>query len=63
MSYTKLLYHVAFRTKYGKNTIAEQHEKELYAHIMGIIKKNAIKRLVLRKNTANCLIFDFNLLR
>jgi DNA-binding XRE family transcriptional regulator len=29
MSYTKLLYHVVFRTKHGKNTISEQHEKEL----------------------------------
>jgi len=38
MSYTKLLYHIVFRTKYGKNTIPEQHEKELYAYMMGIIK-------------------------
>jgi hypothetical protein len=33
MSYTKLLYHIVFRTKHGKNTIPEQHEKELYAYI------------------------------
>jgi valyl-tRNA synthetase len=38
MSYTKLLYHAVFRTKYGKNTINETHEKELYAYIMGIVK-------------------------
>ncbi len=38
MSYTKLLYHIVFRTKYGKNTIPEQHENELYAYMMGIIK-------------------------
>ena len=38
MSYTRLLYHIVFRTKYGKNTIPEQHEKELYAYMMGIIK-------------------------
>jgi len=47
MSYTKLLYHVVFRTKYGKNTISEQHEKELYGYIMGIItnKKSKLYRI------------------
>ena len=47
MSYTKLLYHVVFRTKYGKNTIPEQHEKELYAYILGIInnKKSKLYRI------------------
>jgi hypothetical protein len=39
MSYTKFLYHIVFRTKYGKNTIPEKYEKELYAYIMGIFLK------------------------
>ncbi len=43
MSYTNLLYHIVFRTKRGKDTIPEQHEKELYAYIMGIIKNKKSK--------------------
>lgn len=43
MSYTRLLYHIVFRTKYGKPTIPEAHEKELYAYIMGIIKNKKSK--------------------
>ncbi len=38
MSYTKLLYHIIFRTKRSEQTINEMHEKELYAYIMGFIK-------------------------
>ena len=47
MSYTKLLYHIVFRTKYGKNTIPEQYEKELYAYMIGIIKnkKSSLYRI------------------
>ncbi len=47
MSYTKFLYHIVFRTKYGKNTIPEQHEKELFGYIMGIItnKKSKLYRI------------------
>jgi len=47
MSYTRLLYHIVFRTKHGKNTIPEQHEKELYAYMMGIIsnKKSKLYRI------------------
>ena len=47
MSYTRLLYHIVFRTKSGKNSIPEQHEKELYAYIMGIInnKKSKLYRI------------------
>jgi len=43
MSYTRLLYHIVFRTKYSKNTIPAEHEKELYAYIMGIIKNKKSK--------------------
>jgi len=43
MSYTRLLYHIVFRTKQSKNTIPEQHDKELYAYIMGVIKNKKSK--------------------
>jgi putative transposase len=43
MSYTQLLYHIVFRTKKSENTIPEQHERELYAYIMGIINKKKSK--------------------
>ncbi len=47
MSYTRLLYHIVFRTKRSKNTIQEEHEKELYAYIMGITnnKKSKLYRI------------------
>ena len=38
MSYTRLLYHIVFRTKYSIPAISIQHEKELYGYIWGIIK-------------------------
>ncbi len=38
MSYTRLLYHIVFRTKESQKTINEKHEKELYAYILGFIK-------------------------
>jgi len=37
MSYTNLVYHIVFRTYRSENTIVEEHEKELYAYIMGIV--------------------------
>lgn len=43
MSYTKLLYHAVFCTRYRKNTIPEIHKKELYAYIMGIINNRKSK--------------------
>ncbi len=47
MSYTRLLYHIVFRTRNSKNSIPEQHEKELYTYIMGIInnKKSKLYRI------------------
>ena len=47
MSYTRLLYHIVFRTKNGKNTIPEQYSAELYGYIMGIInnKKSKLYRI------------------
>jgi len=58
MSYTKLLYHIVFRTKYGKNTIPEQHEKELYAYILGIVnnKKSKLYRIGGTENHLHLLI-------
>jgi putative transposase len=41
--YIKHLYHIVFRTKISKNTISEQHEKELYANIMGIVNNKMSK--------------------
>ena len=38
MSYTQSIYHIVFRTKYGQDTIVEEHEKELYAYLYGIVK-------------------------
>ena len=47
MSYTNFLYHIVFRTKNSKNAIPLEHEKALYAHIMGIInnKKSNLYRI------------------
>ena len=43
MSYTNLLYHAVFCTKYRKNTIPESHEQELYAYITSIISNKKSK--------------------
>ena len=58
MSYTKLLYHIVFRTKSGKNTIPESHEKELYAYILGIInnKKSKLYRIGGTENHLHLLV-------
>lgn len=47
MGYTRLLYHIIFRTKYGKDTIPEDCHNELYAYIMGIVnnKKSKLYRI------------------
>ena len=37
MSYTRLFYHIVFRTKYRIPCIDEMHEEELYRYIWGII--------------------------
>lgn len=37
-SYRQILYHIVFRTKDSKNTLARKNIKELYAYINGIIK-------------------------
>ncbi|MDR1052898.1 MAG: IS200/IS605 family transposase [Planctomycetaceae bacterium] len=58
MSYTRLLYHIVFRTKCSRNTISETHERELYAYIMGIIenKKSKLYRIGGTENHIHLLI-------
>lgn len=40
MSYTKLLYHIVFCTKYRKPTIPEEQAENLYRYIWGFIKNH-----------------------
>jgi len=58
MSYTRLLYHIVFRTKCSKKTITETHEKELYAYLMGIIdnKKSKLYRIGGTENHIHLLV-------
>ena len=41
MSHISLTYHIVWRTKRNKNTIREQHERELYAYILGICQSKS----------------------
>ncbi|EXI61965.1 hypothetical protein MHD_00755 [Mannheimia granulomatis] len=43
MSYTRLIYHIVFRTKYGTPTISEQHETSLYRYINGYVSSRKAK--------------------
>ena len=43
MSYTKLYYHIVFRTKNSRAAINEKHEKDLYKYIWGIVKNKNCK--------------------
>ena len=38
MSHISLTYHIVWRTKRSRNTISEQHERDLYFYILGICK-------------------------
>ena len=38
MSYTRLLYHIIFRTKHSIPAISIEHKKELYKYIWGFVK-------------------------
>lgn len=42
-SYRNIFYHIIFRTKKSEKTINQEHEKELYAYLWGIIKNNNCK--------------------
>jgi REP element-mobilizing transposase RayT len=61
MSYTKLLYHAVFCTKYRRDTIPEAHEKELYAYIMRMIdsRKSKLYRIGGTENHLH-LLFDMH---
>ena len=41
MSHISLTYHIVWRTKRSRNTIREQHERELYAYILGICQSKS----------------------
>lgn len=38
MSFTKLIYHIVFRTKNSIPAITEKYEKELYAYVLGYMR-------------------------
>lgn len=42
MSYTQLLYHIVIRTYRSEHTIPEDHERELYAYMLGIAKRRNV---------------------
>ena len=48
MSHTTSYYHIVFRTYQSEQSIAEEHEKDLYAYINGI------------SNNLNCKIYRIN---
>ncbi len=41
MSYSKVLYHIVFRTKHSLPAICEEHEQALYAYIWGFFKNRS----------------------
>ncbi|MCQ2284018.1 MAG: IS200/IS605 family transposase [Bacteroidales bacterium] len=43
MSYTNLLYHIVLRTYQSENTINTEHERELYAYMLGFVKNQNAK--------------------
>ena len=47
MSYTQLIYHIVFRTKYSKPTLPNEYSEELYRYISGFIsnKKSYLYRI------------------
>jgi putative transposase len=47
-SYRQILYHIVFRTKNSRKTLATENSRELYAYIMGIIKNK------------NCFLYRIN---
>ena len=42
MSYTQLLYHAVIRTHRSERTITEDHERDLYAYILGMCKNRHV---------------------
>ena len=50
MSYTKLLYHIVFSTKYRRATIPDDQSEKLYRYIWGFVKNQ--KSILYRVNGA-----------
>jgi putative transposase len=47
-SYCQVLYHLIFRTKDSRKALVQEHSRELYAYLMGIIKNK------------NCFLYRIN---
>ena len=47
-AYRQIPYHIVFRTKGSEKTIRQEHRKDLYQYIWGIIKNK------------NCVLFQIN---
>jgi|WetSurSiteA1Bulk_404760.scaffolds.fasta_scaffold58935_1 putative transposase len=47
-SYRQILYHLVSRTKDSRKTLVQEHSRELYAYLMGIIKNK------------NCFLYRIN---
>ena len=47
-SYRQILYHLIFRTKDSRKVLVQEHSRELYAYLMGIIKNK------------NCFLYRIN---
>ena len=47
-SYRQILYHLVFRTKYGRKTLDQEHSRELYAFLFGMIREK------------NCYLYRIN---
>jgi len=47
-SYRQVLYHLIFRTKDSRKALVQEHSRELYAYVMGIIKNK------------NCFLYRIN---
>jgi REP element-mobilizing transposase RayT len=47
-SYHQILYHLIFRTKNSQKTLNQEHSRELYAYLMGIIQNK------------NCFLYRIN---
>ena len=37
MSYTSTMYHIVIRTHRSERTISEEHERDLYTYVMGLV--------------------------
>lgn len=54
MSHVRLFYHIVSVTKYRRNAIPEQHERELFKYILEVCKSHEVK--LIRINATPCHI-------